>query len=109
MDWKRTTMASHQTKADLTAAVILDDYMKRYKTLKPYQLALVVWNKFGKAVQGGAASRERQGFWIDHKASLQTLVHQTIQSSAQFDGRSTATVTHSLATLLASHQLEEPW
>jgi RAP domain/FAST kinase-like protein, subdomain 1 len=90
-----------QQQNDLfTVSDILDDYMKRREKLKPHELA-ATWNKLGKAIQNSRRREERQSFWVDHKAILQTLVDQTIQKSAdEFNGRSTATVTHSLAKLL---------
>jgi RAP domain/FAST kinase-like protein, subdomain 1 len=72
--------------------------MKRCKKLKPYQVA-AKWNHLGKAVQR-SLKLEQQSFWIDHEATLQTLLDQTIQSANRFDGRSTATVTHSLVKIL---------
>jgi hypothetical protein len=74
--------------------------MKRRKTLKPYQVA-AKWNHLAKAVQKSSRNwEERQNFWIDHKASLRMVVDQTIRTADDFDGRSTATVTHSLVKLL---------
>jgi hypothetical protein len=58
-----------------------------------------MWNRLGKAIQKSRNS-EQQTFWIDHKASLQVLVKQTTHSAEQFDGRATATVTHSLVKIL---------
>jgi RAP domain/FAST kinase-like protein, subdomain 1 len=84
---------------ELTVSDILGQYMQRRKQLKPYQLALDVWNKLGKVIQK-SRQWERQTFWIDHKASLQMLVEQTVFSIDHFNGRSTATVMHSLVKLL---------
>jgi RAP domain len=82
---------------------ILDDYMQNQKRLQVYQVA-ATWNHLAKAVQISrnmrtAADRQRS-FWMDHKASLQALVDQTIRSANQFNGRSTATVMHSLVKIL---------
>jgi RAP domain/FAST kinase-like protein, subdomain 1 len=73
--------------------------MKRHERLKSYQVA-ATWNRLGKAVQSSRSKSERQNFWIVHKSTLQTLVDQTIHSANEFDGRSTATATHSMVKLL---------
>jgi ribonuclease HI len=76
--------------------------MQKREKLEPYRLALDVWSKLGKAVQKSNNTWEkRQNFWIgNHKVALQTLMNETIQSAVQFNGRSTATVTHSLVKIL---------
>jgi RAP domain/FAST kinase-like protein, subdomain 1 len=58
-----------------------------------------VWHKLGKAVQK-SSKFQRGNFWIDHTAALQMLIDQSIQSADQLDGRSTATVMHSLVKIL---------
>jgi RAP domain len=85
----------------LTVSDILDDYMQNHGNLAPYQVA-AKWNHLGKAAQKSRKWGQQHGLlWIDHQASLQVLVDQTILLSAdQFDGRSTATVTHSLVKIL---------
>jgi RAP domain/FAST kinase-like protein, subdomain 2 len=83
----------------LTVSDTLDDYMQNHEELEPYQVA-ATWNKIGKAVQKSRKAEQRQSFWIDHNAILQTLVDKTIQSADQFNGRSIATVTHSLVKVL---------
>jgi RAP domain len=82
----------------LTVSDILADYTRRCKQLKPSQVSSV-WNHLGKAVQKSRNWEEMQNFWMDHKASLQTLVDHTICSADRFNGRSTATVTQSLVKL----------
>jgi hypothetical protein len=83
---------------------------KNRNRLQPYQVGLV-WNKLGKAVLQQKSSRnnnnnnkleQRQGnFWFDHETNLRTLVAHTMESVNDFNGISTATVTHSLAKLIS--------
>jgi RAP domain len=82
----------------VTVSDILDDYMQNHANLDPSQVS-AVWNKLGKAVQK-SRKFERQTFWIDHHESLKTLIDQIIRSANQFDGRSTATVTHGFVKIL---------
>jgi hypothetical protein len=97
----RSFAAQSQSTSDFTVPFILDDYMTRREKLKPYQVA-ATWNNLVKAVQKSSShnGEERQSFWMDHQASLQMLVDQTIQLADKLDGRWTATVTHSLVKLL---------
>jgi hypothetical protein len=88
-----------QSELDLTVSDVLGQYVQRHEECKPGQLAFDVWDKLEKRVQE-CSNWERQNFWIDHEASLQMLMEQTIQSVIQFGGRSMATVTHSLVKLL---------
>jgi hypothetical protein len=82
----------------LTVTNVLDDYVKNRDNIKPYQVGLV-WNKLGKAVQQSRNKREQRNFWAGNETNLRTLTVHTTQSVDEFNGQSTATVTHSLAKL----------
>jgi hypothetical protein len=84
----------------ITVNSVLDDYIKNCNRLKPYQVAFV-WNKLGKAVHQSCNTRQLRNFWVDHETSLRTLIAHTMHIVNEFDGRSTATVTHSLAKLMS--------
>jgi RAP domain len=91
---------NHYTTDHPPVSDILGQYMQRREKLQAYQVA-ATWNELGKAVQKSRNNKwEQQKFWINHKASLQMLVDQTIQSTGEFNGRSTAKVTHSLVKIL---------
>jgi RAP domain len=98
--WRPRSIGANKSPSDLTVSDILNDYIQNHKQLKEPSQVSTVWNKLGKAVQN-SRKREQQSFWSgDHQSCLQTLVDQTIQSTNKLNGRSTATVTHSLAKLL---------
>jgi hypothetical protein len=98
-DGERKSGWQQDQKEPLAVADILDEYMQLHEKLKPHQVSSA-WNKLGKAVQKSPSKGERLNFWINHNEALQMLVKQTIHSVNEFDGRSTATVTHSLVKLL---------
>jgi hypothetical protein len=89
-----------QPRFEATVKDILDDYVKNRNRLKPYQVGLV-WNKLGKALQQSRNMMDQRHFWVEHEPGLQLLVVQTLQSVNDFNGQSTATVTHSLAKLIS--------
>jgi hypothetical protein len=108
-------MKKQQNELLVSPSDILDEYMQKKdrEKLVPAQVA-AVWNSLSKAVHKSrqwndlwsavvvrkSEQRQEENFWIDHKASLQTLVDQTIHTADRFNGRSIATVTLSLAKLL---------
>ena len=67
--------------------------------LKPYQVALQ-WNRIGKALQR-SGWEEHHNFWKEHQASMKVLIDHTINTANDFDGRATATATHSMAKILS--------
>jgi hypothetical protein len=78
--------------------------MANRNRLKAYQVGLV-WNKLGKAVQQSRNKSGRKNFGMDNE---RTLVVHTMQSVDDFNGQSTATVTHSLAKLTFLDRLDGP-
>jgi hypothetical protein len=85
----------------MTTDSVLNDYLKKGDRLKPFQVA-AVWKRLAKSVQGERDGRVRRNFWINHEANLRALFIHTMHSVNDFDGRSTATVTHSIVKLATS-------
>jgi hypothetical protein len=95
---QQQTREQQRQQQFLTVTDILNDYVQNRNRLQPYQVGLV-WNKLGKAVQQSRNNSERRDIWVNHETSLRILVVHTMQSVNDFNGQSTATVTHSLAKL----------